>query len=683
MAIVTSDEPPVRREAATALGRIGDAAAVPSLLSAMEGTESDRFLEHAVIFAMIRIAHQPATVKGLELAQPSAQRGALVALDQMDGGALTPEVVMPFLSAADPLVQQTALWVVAHHADWGRSMVDFFGKWLADPAMDEARRAELMRQLLAFAGDASVQELIGRTLADANAPPATRLLLLEVIARSGINRLPSAWIPGMQQSLAAADDTIASQAVAALRALPLDKRPLVRKIETNVDFPLTLEHFAGTKLTENFCVRWQGVIRCPVDGQYTFATESDDGSQLFIDDKLVVDNGGDHALREKRGQVTLPPGDHELRLEFVQGEGEAACRLLWAYGDRDLHIVPAEVLFHRETNSDQRQPGLAAEYFARGGAVETFPDPAAATFDELLTRLAGDSTRSSALRVQAAATVAPRWPNTDPALCDFLLASLDEANDPLVRMDAADALAAAPLDESQLKLLAAALTKAGVLEAPRLAPAFAKGASAAVGAAFVSALKSSPGFKGISPATLTSVLEYYPAEIRDSAAPLFEQFRVDHQQQQARLAELDGVLTGGDVQRGRELFFANQKAICATCHAVQGKGGAIGPDLSKIGAIRTPRDLLEAIVLPSASFARGYEPFNIVTDDGQVHSGIIAREAADALFLVGSNRLEVRVPRSAVETIGQSQISIMPEGMDRQLSHQELADLIEFLSTLR
>jgi putative heme-binding domain-containing protein len=338
---------------------------------------------------------------------------------------------------------------------------------------------------------------------------------------------------------------------------------------------------------------------------------------------------------------------------------------------------------HRDAADDQLSPGLAAEYFARGGAVQTFPDPASAAFDEPLVRLAGDSTRSNALRAQAAAAVATRLSNADPALVNFLLSSLDESNDPLVRMDAADALAAAPLDESQLKLLAAALAKAGVLEAPRLAPAFGKSTTVAVGAAFVAALKSSPGLRSISPVMLTSVLEHYPAEIRDSAAPLFEQFRVDHEQQIARLAELDGVLTGGDVQRGRELFFANQKAICATCHAVQGKGGAIGPDLSKIGAIRTPRDLLEAIVLPSASFARGYEPFNVVTDDGQVHSGIIAREAADAIFLVGTNRLEVRVPRSVVESITQSQTSIMPEGMDRQLSRQELADLIEFLHTLR
>ncbi len=143
------------------------------------------------------------------------------------------------------------------------------------------------------------------------------------------------------------------------------------------------------------------------------------------------------------------------------------------------------------------------------------------------------------------------------------------------------------------------------------------------------------------------------------------------------------MLADGDIQRGRELFFGNKKAICATCHAVQGQGGQIGPDLTRIGAIRAPRDLLEAIVLPSVSFARGYEPFNLVTDDGQVLSGIIARETADAIHLVNTSRVETRVARKSIESLQQSNVSIMPEGMDNQLSHQELADLIAFLHSLR
>ncbi len=204
-----------------------------------------------------------------------------------------------------------------------------------------------------------------------------------------------------------------------------------------------------------------------------------------------------------------------------------------------------------------------------------------------------------------------------------------------------------------------------------------------MGQALLAALGRSPGLKSLQVESLTAVLRGYPDSVREAAGPLVEQLKVDGAKQQARLAELQDVLAGGEIQRGRDLFFANKKAICATCHSVQGQGGRIGPDLTKIGAIRAPRDLLEAIVFPSASFARGFESFAVVTDDGQVLSGIIARETAEAIHIVNNSRVETRVPRTAIESVTQSKVSIMPEGMDAQLSRQDLADLIAFLQSLR
>jgi len=66
-----------------------------------------------------------------------------------------------------------------------------------------------------------------------------------------------------------------------------------------------------------------------------------------------------------------------------------------------------------------------------------------------------------------------------------------------------------------------------------------------------------------------------------------------------------------------------------------------------------------------------------------VPSGIIARETAEAIHIVNNSRVETRVPRTAIESITQSKVSIMPEGMDAQLSRQDLADLIAFLQSLR
>ncbi len=270
-----------------------------------------------------------------------------------------------------------------------------------------------------------------------------------------------------------------------------------------------------------------------------------------------------------------------------------------------------------------------------------------------------------------------------PELFEFLLACLAADRPPLVRLDAAEALGKSRLNDMRLRALCEAVAVADVLAVPRLLRAFEQSQNAEVGEKLVAVLGRSPGFGSLKRDALTTALASYPEEVRQQASPLFERLNQNAQKQRARLAELDGVLSGGEVQRGRELFFGNKKAICATCHAVQGQGGTIGPDLSRIGAIRAPRDLLEAIVLPSASFARGYEPFTAVTTGGRVHTGVITRETSDAIYLFSTDRVESRLPRDDVETLVQSSVSIMPEGMDAQLSRQELADLLAFLQSLR
>ena len=157
---------------------------------------------------------------------------------------------------------------------------------------------------------------------------------------------------------------------------------------------------------------------------------------------------------------------------------------------------------------------------------------------------------------------------------------------------------------------------------------------------------------------------------------------MDTEKQKARLTDLEPVLKGGDYQRGRDLFFGN-KTACSTCHTVQGQGGHVGPNLTHISAIRSGNDLLEAIVFPSASFARGFEPYQVTTRDGEVHAGIIGRETAEAIYLVSSASSEERILRSALKELQQGTVSIMPEGLDLQLSRQELADLVGFLQSLR
>lgn len=132
------------------------------------------------------------------------------------------------------------------------------------------------------------------------------------------------------------------------------KKPILRRIDPEVNFAAADRPFANTDLHYFFCVRWSGVIRIPKDGAYTLYTESDDGSRLYIDGKQIVDNGGLHAMEVKEGSLELKAGDHLIRVDFFQGEGGAGCRIYWAAQGAPKSIIPAEVLFHKRDDAIDR-----------------------------------------------------------------------------------------------------------------------------------------------------------------------------------------------------------------------------------------------------------------------------------------------------------------------------------------
>jgi hypothetical protein len=124
-------------------------------------------------------------------------------------------------------------------------------------------------------------------------------------------------------------------------------KPAVKRVDGTVNFETTDEAWPGTQLVDHFYIRWTGLVHIAKDGKYTFSCESDDGSRLFIDDKQVLDNNGQHAMEEKSGEVELKAGDHPLKLEFWENEGGAGCKLSWAGEGIDKAIVPAAALFHK------------------------------------------------------------------------------------------------------------------------------------------------------------------------------------------------------------------------------------------------------------------------------------------------------------------------------------------------
>ena len=97
-------------------------------------------------------------------------------------------------------------------------------------------------------------------------------------------------------------------------------------------------------LTQNFIVHAIANLTVAT-GEYTFRLRSDDGSELFIDDKLVIDNDGLHGAEDKDGTVQLTAGMHALRINFFEAGGGQELRLSWKRpGDSAFSIVPNSAL---------------------------------------------------------------------------------------------------------------------------------------------------------------------------------------------------------------------------------------------------------------------------------------------------------------------------------------------------
>lgn len=128
--------------------------------------------------------------------------------------------------------------------------------------------------------------------------------------------------------------------------VPTGQKPWLVRIEKNVNFPEAAGEFYGSKLSDNFMVRWTGILTVTKAGKYGFATNSDDGSRLYIGDTLVVDNWGPHSMTKKTGAIELSPGPHSIKIIFQEGGGGAGCIASWTPpGEKEVPI-PATTLSH-------------------------------------------------------------------------------------------------------------------------------------------------------------------------------------------------------------------------------------------------------------------------------------------------------------------------------------------------
>jgi hypothetical protein len=101
------------------------------------------------------------------------------------------------------------------------------------------------------------------------------------------------------------------------------------------------------KRDTQFAFHFHGNIKITAEGNYTFYTTSDDGSRLLVDDRMIVDNDGSHAMEEKSGSVTLAAGMHPIEVLFFQGEGGFGLEVRWEGPSVAKQVIPGNVLFYQ------------------------------------------------------------------------------------------------------------------------------------------------------------------------------------------------------------------------------------------------------------------------------------------------------------------------------------------------
>lgn len=145
-------------------------------------------------------------------------------------------------------------------------------------------------------------------------------------------------------------------------------------------------------------------------------------------------------------------------------------------------------------------------------------------------------------------------------------------------------------------------------------------------------------------------------------------------------AAYKGALVGGDIGKGRNIFFRNQTAQCMRCHSFDDFGGNAGPRLNGVAARLTPEQLLESLIEPSARIAKGFGMVTVNLNNGKTVAGILQEEKQDGLVLKIGEKPDTLISKENI--IKQTGAASSMPPMRLLLSKREIRDLMSFLVTL-
>jgi len=182
------------------------------------------------------------------------------------------------------------------------------------------------------------------------------------------------------------------------------------------------------------------------------------------------------------------------------------------------------------------------------------------------------------------------------------------------------------------------------------------------------------GVGQLSPVRRGLLMKHTDARIRDRAKVLFAPDAPGPRQEVIKEYEQKLSSLKGDGQRGRIAF----ERECATCHRLANKGNEVGPNLETIRH-HAPRQVLTNILDPSREVSPNYVEYIVATKDGRVSTGMLSSETATSVTLRRANDVQETILRENIEELAGSGKSLMPEGLEKKLSPQDMADLLAFL----
>jgi putative heme-binding domain-containing protein len=208
-----------------------------------------------------------------------------------------------------------------------------------------------------------------------------------------------------------------------------------------------------------------------------------------------------------------------------------------------------------------------------------------------------------------------------------------------------------------------------------------KGASQSkLGAAELVKLATSKSYdESLAPALSAALHSSAFNEVRNVAAQMFPLPPGKDSKPLPSLGELAQLK--GNVGNGQKLFATTGK--CNTCHVVNGEGKEVGPNLSEIGAKLSKQALFESIIFPSAGISHNYESWTIALHDGTTQTGIVISEDAEKVSLKGIDAIVRSFPTKEIDERIKQKISLMPADLAKLLSKEEMADVVEYLTTLK